>query len=43
MDLLDKVLPFKSTASDFSQANPVISFYLYKYYLASAITFYKDT
>ena len=42
MDLLEKVAPFKTTANDFADVNPVLSFYLFKYYMGTAITLYKD-
>ncbi len=42
MDLLDKVAPFKATAEDFSDSNPIFSYYFYKYYLTNAVGLYKD-
>lgn len=42
MQALEKYRPFKSTGSDFSDSNPIFSYYFYLYFLEMALDISKN-
>ena len=42
MQALEKYKPFKATGDDFSDSNPIFSYYFYRYFMETAIDICKN-